>query len=152
MSELKNINLSLTTLGKCIQLLAKSSSFIPYRDSNLTRLLQDSFQGGTRTLLIATVSPSGQNAEETISTLKFADRAKNVMQRVRRQEVSVFEDQTVNKLQKEISFLKEVLAMKTKGNELDISKQMVKLQEENQRLKSLVVQEQYQTLDHHQLG
>lgn len=79
MSELKNINLSLTTLGKCIQLLARGSSFIPFRDSHLTRLLQDSFQGGTRTLLIATVSPSSHNLEETISTLKFADRAKNVL-------------------------------------------------------------------------
>jgi hypothetical protein len=79
MSELKNINLSLTTLGKVIQLLARGSAFIPFRDSNLTRLLQDSFQGGTKTLLIATVSPSAHNTEETISTMKFADRAKNVM-------------------------------------------------------------------------
>jgi len=79
MSELKNINLSLTTLGKVIQLLAQGSSFVPYRDSNLTRLLQDSFSGGTKTVLIATVSPSSHNVEETISTLKFADRAKNVM-------------------------------------------------------------------------
>ena len=79
MNELKNINLSLTTLGKVIQLLAKGSAFVPYRDSNLTRLLQDSFCGGTKTILIATVSPSKYNVEETISTLKFADRAKNVM-------------------------------------------------------------------------
>ena len=84
MSELKNINMSLTTLGKVIQLLARGSNFIPFRDSNLTRLLQDSFQGGTRTLLIATLSPSAHNTEETISTMKFADRAKNVMQRIRR--------------------------------------------------------------------
>lgn len=58
MSELKNINLSLTTLGKVIQLLSQGSSFVPYRDSNLTRLLQDSFSGGTKTVLIATISPS----------------------------------------------------------------------------------------------
>jgi hypothetical protein len=65
--------------AKQIQLLARGSAFIPFRDSNLTRLLQDSFQGGTKTLLIATVSPSAHNTEETISTMKFADRAKNVM-------------------------------------------------------------------------
>ena len=57
-SELTKINCSLTTLGKVIQLLAKGSTFVPYRDSKLTRLLQDSFSGGTKTVLIATVSPS----------------------------------------------------------------------------------------------
>jgi len=70
-------------------LLARGSQFIPYRDSHLTRLLQDSFSGGTKTLLIAAVSPSIHNIEETISTLKFGDRAKNVMQRVRRVEINV---------------------------------------------------------------
>ncbi len=121
MSELKNINLSLTTLGKVIQLLAQGSSFVPYRDSNLTRLLQDSFSGGTKTVLIATVSPSQHNIEETISTLKFADRAKNVMQRVKRQEVNAYEDAIINKLQREITFLKEVLNMKQKGTGTDMT-------------------------------
>jgi len=51
---------------------------VPYRDSKLTRLLQDSLGGSARTFLIATVSPSRGNAEESISTLKFADRAKQV--------------------------------------------------------------------------
>lgn len=51
---------------------------MPYRDSKLTRLLQDSLGGSARTFLIATVSPSRGNAEESISTLKFADRAKQV--------------------------------------------------------------------------
>lgn len=49
-------------------------------------------------MLIATVSPSGHNIEETISTLKFADRAKNVMQRVKRQEVNAYEDAIINRL------------------------------------------------------
>jgi hypothetical protein len=85
---------------------------VPYRDSNLTRLLQDSFAGGTKTILVATISPSKHNVEETISTLKFADRAKNVMQRVRRAEINVKDDAALHKLQKEISFLKEVLMLK----------------------------------------
>lgn len=79
LAELKNINLSLTTLGKVIQQLSKKIDFVPYRDSKLTRLLQDTFSGGTKTFLIATVSPSGQSVEETVSTLKFADRARNIM-------------------------------------------------------------------------
>jgi Kinesin motor domain len=127
MNELKNINLSLTTLGKVINLLAKDSAFVPYRDSNLTRLLQDSFSGGTKTLLIATISPSQNNVEETISTLKFADRAKNVMQRVRKTELNVHEDATVNKLQREISFLKEVLMLKQKGTVNEMSSKVIRL-------------------------
>jgi hypothetical protein len=76
--ELKTINLSLTSLGKVIQSLAqgKKSAHIPYRDSKITRLLQDSLGGNTKTTLIAAVSPVIDNIEETISTLKFADRAK----------------------------------------------------------------------------
>ena len=80
--ELKKINMSLTVLGKVISFLAKNTgtySHIPFRESKLTRLLQDSFGGGTKTLLVATISPTCKFASETISTLKFADRAKNVM-------------------------------------------------------------------------
>lgn len=119
-------------------MLAKASAFVPYRDSNLTRLLQDSFSGGTKTILVATISPSKNNLEETISTLKFADRAKNVMQRVRRSEVSVHEDAAVGKLQREVSFLKEVLMMKQKGTVGEMSNKVIKLQEENERLKDIV--------------
>lgn len=98
LSELKNINISLTTLGKVIKLLAQGSAFVPYRDSKLTRLLQDSFSGGTKTSLIATVSPSAHMVVETISTLKFADRARNIMQRVKRNEVNAQEDAILSKL------------------------------------------------------
>jgi hypothetical protein len=84
MLELKTINLSLTSLGKVIQSLAqgKKASHIPYRDSKITRLLQDSLGGNTKTTLIAAVSPVIDNIEETISTLKFADRAKQIMVKV----------------------------------------------------------------------
>ena len=92
--ELKTINLSLTSLGKVIQCLAqgKKSTHIPYRDSKITRLLQDSLGGNTKTTLIAAVSPVIDNIEETISTLKFADRAKQVMIKVQANEMNADDD------------------------------------------------------------
>jgi Kinesin motor domain len=81
MLELKTINLSLSCLGKVIQSLAQGQNrnHVSYRDSKITRLLQDSLGGNTRTTLIAAVSPLIDHSEETISTLKFADRAKKIM-------------------------------------------------------------------------
>ena len=79
-----NINLSLTTLGLVIQNLVSSKpAHIPYRDSQLTRLLQDSLGGNTKTVMIANVGPSGYNYDETLSTLKYANRAKNIKNDVR---------------------------------------------------------------------
>ncbi|KAK5104734.1 Kinesin- motor protein [Lithohypha guttulata] len=72
------INKSLLTLGRVINALVDKSSHIPYRESKLTRLLQDSLGGRTKTCIIATVSPSRSNLEETISTLDYAFRAKNI--------------------------------------------------------------------------
>jgi kinesin family protein 11 len=72
------INKSLLTLGRVINALVDKSSHIPYRESKLTRLLQDSLGGRTKTCIIATVSPAKTNLEETISTLDYAFRAKNI--------------------------------------------------------------------------
>ncbi|KAF9894248.1 kinesin motor protein cin8 [Aspergillus nanangensis] len=72
------INKSLLTLGRVINALVDKSQHIPYRESKLTRLLQDSLGGQTKTCIIATVSPSRTNLEETISTLDYAFRAKNI--------------------------------------------------------------------------
>lgn len=70
-------------------------------------------------MLVATVSPSSKFVGETISTLKFADRAKNVMQRVRRNElISEESERVVAKMQKEISFLKEMLALRQQDSHL----------------------------------
>ena len=84
MLELKTINLSLSCLGKVISTLSqgKKQNFTSYRDSKLTRLLQDSLGGNTRTTLIAAVSPLLDHSDETISTLKFADRAKMILTKV----------------------------------------------------------------------
>lgn len=72
------INKSLLTLGRVINALVDRSSHIPYRESKLTRLLQDSLGGRTKTCIIATLSPSKSNLEETISTLDYAFRAKDI--------------------------------------------------------------------------
>ena len=78
LEEAKKINLSLSMLGHVIQKLSIGSSHIPYRDSKLTRILQESLGGNFKTRLLVACSPHVRNVEETISTLKFAQRAKTV--------------------------------------------------------------------------
>lgn len=75
------INQSLLTLGRVINALVDKSSHVPYRESKLTRLLQDSLGGKTKTCIIATVSSDRQNVEETLSTLDYALRAKSIRNR-----------------------------------------------------------------------
>lgn len=79
LEEAKKINLSLSALGNVIKALVDGiSKHVPYRDSKLTRLLQDSLGGNTKTLMIAALSPSSDAYDETLSTLRYADRAKNI--------------------------------------------------------------------------
>ena len=73
-----NINQSLTTLGNVISSLVDKSHHIPYRDSKLTRLLQDSLGGNTKTVMCANVGPADYNYDETLSTLRYATRAKSI--------------------------------------------------------------------------
>ncbi|KAG2157121.1 P-loop containing nucleoside triphosphate hydrolase protein [Suillus clintonianus] len=72
------INQSLLTLGRVINALVERSAHVPYRESKLTRLLQDSLGGRTKTYIIATISPARSNMEETLSTLDYAIRAKSI--------------------------------------------------------------------------
>jgi hypothetical protein len=82
--ELTSINKSLSCLGNVISALSSTTrTHIPYRESKLTRLLQDSLGGNTRTVLIACCAPTNMHVNETISTLQFADRAKSVMLKVK---------------------------------------------------------------------
>ena len=69
LKEATKINLSLSALGNVISALVDGKGHIPYRDSKLTRLLQDSLGGSTKTSIIATISPSSCSQEETLSTL-----------------------------------------------------------------------------------
>ncbi|XP_039282809.1 chromosome-associated kinesin KIF4 [Nilaparvata lugens] len=76
-----NINKGLLALGNVISALGGGSNYISYRDSKLTRLLQDSLGGNSQTLMIACVSPADYNQEETLSTLRYADRARKIKNR-----------------------------------------------------------------------
>lgn len=68
-------------MANCINALGdrrKKGTYIPYRDSKLTRMLKDSLGGNSKTVMIANISPAGNQIEETINTLKYASRAKNI--------------------------------------------------------------------------
>lgn len=114
MVEGANINRSLLSLGNCINILsdkAKAGSFVPYRDSKLTRLLKDSLGGNTKTIMIACISPSFQAFEETVNTLKYASRARNIKRKVTKNvkevemHVSRYKE-VIDSLKGEIEFLR----------------------------------------------
>ena len=84
------------------------------------------------------MSPIVDHSEETISTLKFADRAKKIMTKVVANQVSAADDALVTKLQKEIQHLKEILNLKRKGGAHDMHQQLLVLKEENAKLKEMV--------------
>ena len=84
-----NINKSLLTLGNCINALCEANekgvkTYIPYRDSKLTRLLKDSLGGNARTVMIANISPFVNSFDDTYNTLKYADRAKHIKTNIKR--------------------------------------------------------------------
>ena len=109
LEEAKNINKSLTTLGKVINNLTDGSPHVPYRDSKLTRVLQDSLGGNSKTALIITCSPSPWNESETMSTLRFGDRAKAIKNKPK-----VNREFTVAELKLLISKLEDQIVKKDK--------------------------------------
>ncbi len=87
MVEGANINRSLLSLGNCINILSdknKMGSFVPYRDSKLTRLLKDSLGGNTKTCMIACISPTYFCYEESSNTLKYAERARRIKKKTKK--------------------------------------------------------------------
>ncbi|KAI8822197.1 P-loop containing nucleoside triphosphate hydrolase protein, partial [Fimicolochytrium jonesii] len=108
LKEATKINLSLSALGNVISTLVDGkSSHIPYRDSKLTRLLQDSLGGNAKTLMVATMSPASYNFEETLSTLRYANRAKNIKNKPKINEDP--KDAMLREFQEEIKRLKAQL-------------------------------------------
>lgn len=109
LKEATKINLSLSALGNVISALVDGRCrHIPYRDSKLTRLLQDSLGGNTRTLMVACLSPADNNYDETLSTLRYANRAKNIRNKPRINEDP--KDALLREYQEEIKKLKALLA------------------------------------------
>ena len=78
LKEATKINLSLSALGNVISALVDGKGHIPYRDSKLTRLLQDSLGGNAKTIMVANVGPASYNYDESMTTLRYANRAKNI--------------------------------------------------------------------------
>ncbi|XP_020592700.1 kinesin-like protein KIN-12F [Phalaenopsis equestris] len=117
LKEASNINKSLSTLGHVIMVLADLANgwqrHVPYRDSRLTFLLQDSLGGNSKTMIIANVSPSICSTNETLSTLKFAQRAKVIQNNA---VVNENASGDVFALQHQIHLLKEELSMLKQQN------------------------------------
>ncbi|KAJ6720233.1 CENTROMERE PROTEIN E [Salix viminalis] len=126
LEEAKFINLSLTSLGKCINALAENSPHIPTRDSKLTRLLRDSFGGSARTSLIITIGPSGKHHAETTSTIMFGQRAMKIVNMVKLKEEFDYES-LCRKLETQVDHLTAELERGKKLREcekLELEKQL----------------------------
>ncbi|XP_057573990.1 chromosome-associated kinesin KIF4A isoform X2 [Hippopotamus amphibius kiboko] len=134
-----NINRGLLCLGNVISALGddKKGGFVPYRDSKLTRLLQDSLGGNSHTLMIACVSPADSNLEETLNTLRYADRAR----KIKNKPVVNIDPQTaeLNHLKQQVQQL-QVLLLQAHGGTLpgsinvEPSENLQSLMEKNQSL------------------
>ena len=147
--EMKNINKSLFSLGNVINALAQKKKYIPYKDSKLTRILEDSLKGNSSIYLIANISPNEKNIEETFHTLKFADRAHSIMVKINPNHISVNKGNNINenimnfygyKKDKEIEKLKsELMGFKKlihlKENKNNLQEQFLDLKKENNQLK-----------------
>ena len=114
LKEANQINLSLSALGNVISALVDGKSkHIPYRTSKLTRLLQDSLGGNTKTVMIAALSPADYNFDETLSTLRYASRAKNIQNKPTVNEDP--KDALLKQYEDEITQLRRLLAQYQNG-------------------------------------
>ncbi|XP_075762696.1 kinesin-like protein KIF17 isoform X8 [Pelodiscus sinensis] len=119
LKEATKINLSLSALGNVISALVDGRcKHIPYRDSKLTRLLQDSLGGNTKTLMVACLSPADNNYDESLSTLRYANRAKNIKNKPHINEDP--KDALLREYQEEIRKLKAILAEQMNTNNVSV--------------------------------
>ncbi|CAH1793752.1 unnamed protein product [Owenia fusiformis] len=101
--ESRSINLSLSTLGRVIEDLVQKKRHIPFNDSVLTKLLKNALEGNSKTTMIATISPDSENYNQTLSTLRYADRAKSI------KTTAVVNESETSKLVKDLKHEKEIL-------------------------------------------
>jgi Kinesin motor domain len=129
--ECKSINQSLNCLANVISALTsdRPSTHIPYRDSKLTRLLKDSLGGNAKTLMIACINPHPHNVLETLSTLRYASRAKHIKNKPKVNEDE--KDAVLRKLNDEVQTLKSALAQK-ESNQQDIFRLISDMMEASQ--------------------
>lgn len=114
LKEATKINLSLSTLCHTISSLTDPKcTYIPYRDSKLTRILQDSLGGNTKTVMISNIGPADFNTDETMSTLRYASRAKHIQNKPRINEDP--KDAMIREFHDEITRLREQLAAMSGG-------------------------------------
>lgn len=151
--ELTSINKSLSALGNCVQALTQSAtgkekSHIPYRDSKLTHLLRDSLGGNGYTIMLCTICGCSHYQLQTISTLRFADRAKRVKMQAKVNE-TVDMSMLVKKYQREVSYLRGLVGQQ--GTE-ELQKQLDELEKQNQALQEQVgdLEQQNKHLQDHQ--
>jgi len=120
LKEATKINLSLSALGNVISALVDGkSSHVPYRDSKLTRLLQDSLGGNTKTVMVANLGPADYNYDETLSTLRYATRAKSIKNKPRINEDP--KDAMIREFQEEIMRLKAEMMSAPAGGEGEVN-------------------------------
>ena len=127
------INKSLLTLGRVINALVDYSQHVPYRESKLTRLLQDSLGGRTKTCIIATISPAKISSEETVSTLEYATRAKSIKNTPQVNQ-SMSKDVCLNEYVHEIERLRHELRTSRQKDGIYVSQDQYDLFESNEIL------------------
>uniref|UniRef100_A0A1I8AYI4 Kinesin motor domain-containing protein n=1 Tax=Meloidogyne hapla TaxID=6305 RepID=A0A1I8AYI4_MELHA len=157
LEEGSNINKSLTALGKVIAALASNKNngmstqpkggtnnnyFVPYRDSVLTWLLKENLGGNSRTTMIATISPSSEHYEETLSTLRFADRAKRIQTNA-----VVNEDpnaKIIRELREEVERLKKLNETTQAQQQEALEEAMAQIAEQHNKEKQIALERQYE--------
>ena len=109
LEEAKKINLSLSCLGNVVSALTSSADHIPYRNSKLTRILRDSLNGNCRTSIITTCSSERTDTLETLSTIRFAVRAKRIKNKKRLENSVITQEEIIKGLKKELAMTKKEL-------------------------------------------
>ncbi|XP_050672881.1 kinesin-like protein Klp68D isoform X2 [Leptidea sinapis] len=154
--EASRINQALSSLGNVISALAENSPHVPYRDSKLTRILQDSLGGNSKTIMIANIGPAAYNYDETVTTLRYAHRAKAIKNKPVRNEDP--KDAKLREFQAEIERLRSLIEqrkaiekrkkppkIRTKTTPQDSEEETVSIENEHILAESTIEQEKTKT-------